>query len=148
MPLRHPAGAPIASSRPQGWGLLDGIDASTRLQPRVIEHHLVSPGGSLADPFHFDEGSIITADVMLAEPGVDFEGGRFCTMEGPGETQTWPFAKGDVLVFVSHKYHSVKPVTKGLRDVLVIEFWEGRPCSCPHRCECRWDACPHELDIG
>lgn len=138
--------AMVADSSPEGWGLLRGIKTPKRLQPRVIEHHIVSEGGSLHDPFHYDEGSILTIDVMLADPDVDFEGGKFCTMEGPGEFRTHLFGKGDALVFVSHKYHCIKPVLNGLREVLVMELWEGRACQCAHRCEVRWGTCAHVLD--
>ena len=42
---------------------------------------------------------------------------------------------GDALVFPSHKYHCVAPITAGVRRVLVLEFWEGVERWCDHRCE-------------
>ena len=42
---------------------------------------------------------------------------------------------GDAIVFCSHKHHSVRPVTRGTRRVLVVEFWEGEERACGHRCE-------------
>ena len=51
------------------------------------------------------------------------------------------FERGDALVFVSHKYHCVAPVTHGERRVLVIELWEGEERSCPHRCTERTGVC-------
>ena len=42
---------------------------------------------------------------------------------------------GDAIVFCSHKHHSVLPVTRGTRRVLVVEFWEGCERACGHRCE-------------
>ena len=42
------------------------------------------------------------------------------------------------VLFVSHKEHNVKPVTRGRRRVLVLELWQGDACSCPHRCCTRW----------
>ena len=53
---------------------------------------------------------------MLSDPGTDFHGGGFSTMEGPGPHKKWAFGKGDALVFVSHKYHCVAPVMEGLRE--------------------------------
>ena len=42
---------------------------------RCAEVHTVTPGGSLADPTHFDAGSLLTIDVMLSRPDA-FEGGQ------------------------------------------------------------------------
>jgi hypothetical protein len=36
------------------------------------------------------------------------------------------FSKGDAALFVSHKYHNVRPITAGKRTVLVVELWEGQ----------------------
>lgn len=82
---------------------------------------------------------------MLSDSkGGDFQGG---TMQGtvvaknaPGKAppkevvSTVPFEKGDCLVFLSDKNHSVAKVEGGTRRVLVIEFWDGPRCICNHRC--------------
>eukprot|EP00928_Gymnodinium_smaydae_P058926 TRINITY_DN42137_c0_g1_i1.p1 TRINITY_DN42137_c0_g1~~TRINITY_DN42137_c0_g1_i1.p1 ORF type:complete len:250 (-),score=22.94 TRINITY_DN42137_c0_g1_i1:203-952(-) len=128
----------------EGWGVLSKLHCPSRLQPRVIEHHLVTPGGALADPSHYDEGSIITADVMLSDPQKDFRGGKFQTREGSFEFKSYDFRKGDLMLFISHKYHCVQRVLWGKREVLVTELWEGRPCKCRHRCYSRWDPCSQE----
>eukprot|EP00927_Polykrikos_kofoidii_P073913 TRINITY_DN69928_c0_g1_i1.p1 TRINITY_DN69928_c0_g1~~TRINITY_DN69928_c0_g1_i1.p1 ORF type:complete len:812 (-),score=111.49 TRINITY_DN69928_c0_g1_i1:40-2475(-) len=120
-------------SREGGWGLLRGMDAS-RLRPRVVEHHLVSSGGALPDPTHFDGGSLFSLDLMLSERGGDFEGGDFCTVEHDGSIARHDFSQGDVLVFPSHKPHFVQPVTSGLRQVMVLELWDGEERRCDHRC--------------
>ena len=44
------------------------------------------------------------------------------------------FEQGDCLVFLSHKWHSVTPLLSGVRNVLVLEFWEGPTCVLAHRC--------------
>ena len=44
------------------------------------------------------------------------------------------FEQGDCLVFLSHKWHSVAPLLSGVRNVLVLEFWEGPTCVLDHRC--------------
>ena len=67
-------------ARPGGWKRLHG-DLHTRLRSRCVEHHSVTTGGALPDPTHFDGGSLFTIDVMLNTPGVDFQGGEFCTMD-------------------------------------------------------------------
>ncbi|CAE7040409.1 for [Symbiodinium natans] len=115
------------------------------LRPRCVEHHLVSPGGALPDPTHFDGGSLFTIDVMLCTPGVDFQGGDFCTLEGNG-LQKHAFDRGDALIFLSHKAHCVQPVTEGLRQTLVMELWEGEERRCNHRCHQRSGRC--EDDSG
>ena len=71
-----------------------------------------------------------TVDVMLAQPGDDFDGGEFVGGDEPAFVNA-----GDAIVFCSHKHHSVLPVTRGTRRVLVVEFWEGEERACGHRCE-------------
>lgn len=105
--------------------LLDG------LKVRCIEVHEGEPGGSLNDPRHFDNGSVVTADVLLDD---GFEGGVFSTLEAGGVAADHPFEQGDALIFPSYKYHSVAPVTAGRRATLVIEFWQGDENRCNHRC--------------
>jgi predicted 2-oxoglutarate/Fe(II)-dependent dioxygenase YbiX len=106
---------------------------------RCIEYHHVRPGGSLPDPKHHDVGSLVTIDVLLCEP-TDFTGGEFTTLEHDGRVQLQQFggrersAAGDGILFVSHKYHSVRAVTSGTRRVLVIELWVGPDTTCNHRC--------------
>jgi hypothetical protein len=126
----------------QGWGLLsapapatmDGVsDAAAPARLRVVELHSVTAGGGLADPTHF-EGSLVTCDIMLARPGVDFTGGQLCTPEADGSCTAHTFERGDALVFVSHKRHFVAPVTSGCRRVLVAELWGGLERACAHRC--------------
>lgn len=128
-----------------GWGLLRELRDPERLQARCVEHHIVGPGGCLPDPHHSDEGSLLTIDVMLSRPGVDFEGGEFCTLEGVGEMREHEFSQGDALVFVSHKCHSVKRVRSGQREVLVMEIWEGEERHCNHRCDRHWGPCAGEI---
>mmetsp|Transcript_67497 Transcript_67497/g.218054 ORF Transcript_67497/g.218054 Transcript_67497/m.218054 type:complete len:89 (-) Transcript_67497:116-382(-) len=72
---------------------------------------------------------------MVADPGQDFEGGAFTTPELDGSSSTPEFGKGDALFFVSHKFHNVRPVTAGTRNVLVAELWAGPSSRCEHRCE-------------
>jgi hypothetical protein len=60
------------------WGLIDDQEVNVR----VAEFHTVLPGGSLADPGHYDWGSLVTLDIMLSEPSTDFEGGEFVLPRG------------------------------------------------------------------
>ena len=63
------------------WQLLSQKD-NARLHLRTCECHEYGAGGGLRADNHYDAGSCITIDVMLAEPGVDFEGGALVMPEG------------------------------------------------------------------
>ena len=70
----------------------------------------------------------------MLSPTSAFDGGEFGCLETDGSMRAHPFEQGDALVFVSHKYHTARPVTRGTREVLVIELWRGPERHCPHRC--------------
>ena len=80
---------------------------------------------------------------MLADQD-EFDGGAFETLEVDGSCTRPEFAIGDVLVFPSHKYHCVRPVTAGQRKTLILEFWLGEERICPHRCEQHWGQCDYK----
>jgi hypothetical protein len=121
---------------------------------RCIEYHQVQVGGALPERKHMDRGSLVTVDVLLSEPRVDFEGGDFCTLESDGALLLHKFGgrdrSGDALLFVSHKYHCVQPVQSGVRRVLVIELWLGPDRTCEHRCNhpkaCSLEFRPEEVE--
>ena len=64
-----------------------------RARPRV------GPRGALPFARHHDAGSLVTLDVMLADPRAgEFEGGAFQTLEADGALRSYPeFARGDAL---------------------------------------------------
>ena len=128
-----------ATDAAQGWGLLPPhVDAHVR----VAEYHEMKAGGCLGDPHHFDQGSLVTVDVMLARPGEDFDGGALSTLQPAGGVAAHAFERqGDALVFVAHKKHHVTPVTRGTRRVFVVEVWDGVERTCAHRCERPRGAC-------
>lgn len=147
-PARGSACANIGSDIPEA------CDVAELINLRTVELHSVAPGGALPQRDHYDAGSCVTIDVMLSQPGIDFVGGELelpvpaLVREGlshgtPESTDVHSpvFEQGDALIFPSHKYHCVKPVTAGLRQVLVIELWCGEERSCPHRCERHWGRC-------
>jgi len=107
---------------------------------RVAEYHMQkAPSRALPDRYHHDSDSLVTIDVMLSDSAGDFKGGEFQTLESNGIMKCdYDFTCGDALVFVSHKYHCVQKVSAGERRVLVLEFWRGPECRCPHRCEAEW----------
>jgi len=116
------------------------LDGRRQLSFRCAEYHQVLPAGGLPIKEHYDAGSLITLDLMLSETG-DFAGGVFATLEADGELKEHAFERGDLIVFASHKYHCVSPVSRGLRRVLVAEIWEGVERRCPGRCHVPWGPC-------
>jgi hypothetical protein len=103
----------IVDTDSQNWKLLKGRSAA-ELNFRTVECHEYGAGGRLAREDHFDGGSLITLDVLLTEPGVDFDGGAFVVPETDGSYSRSPALchRGDALMFVSHKYHNVEEVTR------------------------------------
>lgn len=126
-------------------GTTDGVNA------RCIEFHEYGAHAREGCGPHMDTGSLYTVDIMLSSTN-DFEGGSFITdshdySSGANNdtsvlhNQVEVFERGDAIVFISHKQHSVTPITSGTRCVLVLEFWEGSACQKPHRCmnpSCTW----------
>jgi tetratricopeptide (TPR) repeat protein len=113
------------------WG---GVLRDRRaLNLRCAEAHAVTPPGSLAYERHYDQGSLVTVDVMLSDAAA-FEGGQFSTLEEDDVLKNHAFEKGDLLLFLSHKYHCVAPVDAGERRVFVAEIWEGEARDCAGRC--------------
>jgi hypothetical protein len=94
------------------------------LSIRVAEHWEYSVGGGLVDPHHYDVDSVLTLVALLSDEDA-FEGGTFRTYEADDSQLEHPMAQGDVICFVSHKYHNVVPVTKGIRCSFVMELWQG-----------------------
>lgn len=116
------------------WRVLDSRDAS-RLNFRTVEYHEYESQGRLAATKHYDAGSLITLDIMLADPGNDFKGGELVMPQPTGEATAINLKKGDAALFLSHKFHNVQPVHQGRRTVLVLELWDGPEPTCPHRCQ-------------
>jgi len=116
----------------EGWGLLSRPGGA---RFRTVEHHVYTEGGGLIDENHIDTGSLVTIDIMLARPGEDFEGGDLCLPTKDGAPNAADFKLGDAVVFVSHKAHYVRPLTKGRRSVLIAELWAGEARTCAHRCD-------------
>lgn len=116
------------------WGLLAKYKNAQELNFRTVEFHEYGQKGCLSAAEHYDAGSLITMDIMLASSGFDFTGGEFFTLEADGSESVPTFELGDALFFVSHKPHNVRPVIKGRRSVMVVEMWHGPERFCAHRC--------------
>jgi len=112
------------TDKEQNWNLL-----SSSSNIRVMEYHEYTEGGSVADPFHADGGSLVTSSILLSSPST-FEGGEFSTMELDKVTMNYHdnMNEGDAVVFVSEKWHSVEVVESGNRQSFVTEIWPGPRC--------------------
>jgi hypothetical protein len=100
------------------WGLTMNRETSVR----SFEFHAYTDGGSVLDPEHRDDGSLLTLSVLLS-PADDFQGGTFITYEA-NETVEHPLEQGDGILFVSEKRHGVE-VVHGRRRALILELWAG-----------------------
>jgi hypothetical protein len=105
-------------------GPLHSVAGMPSLSIRVVEHWTYGVGGGLVDPEHYDVDSILTIVGLLSEAS-DYEGGAFRTYESDGSHLTHTMDQGDVICFLSHKYHNITPLTKGVRKSLVMELWQG-----------------------
>ena len=115
--------AAMRAHDPRGAGLSD------QLSVRCVELHRYAVGAGLMDREHKDSGSSLTMSVMLSAAEA-FDGGTFLTW-GAGDAKDTPIrhevARGDGLLFRSEEHHNVAPVTRGVREVIVIELWPGAP---------------------
>ena len=113
---------------------------------RVAEYHTMHSTldgqptkGGLHTVRHCDQGSLITIDVLLTELS-EIEGGVLQTLEADGTLLSHEWEQGDALVFLSHKYHCVSTLTRGTRQVMVCELWQGTENWAPTRDEsARWE---------
>ena len=113
--LEHVKGPPGSPGGGEGGGV--GC-----LSIRIIEAWRYEVDGHLDDDRHYDGGSVLTLVTALND---DFDGGAFRTFEEDGTHKTHGLEKGDAVCFVSHKYHNVTRVERGVRNSLVIELWQG-----------------------
>ena len=168
-PIRAKLRAEMLRQDALHWNVLGSVP-DAEINFRTVEAHEYFPGGRLRASNHYDAGSLVTADIMLAAPGTDFDGGRFVTPAAEGPDEGHAFVRGDMVLFVSHKYvlrrcstttllcapthpsltlsplryHNVEPVTRGRRRVLVAELWRGPEKTCAHRC-LTTGPCGHDL---
>eukprot|EP01124_Arcella_intermedia_P031292 TRINITY_DN7031_c0_g2_i1.p1 TRINITY_DN7031_c0_g2~~TRINITY_DN7031_c0_g2_i1.p1 ORF type:complete len:253 (+),score=13.37 TRINITY_DN7031_c0_g2_i1:105-761(+) len=112
------------------WGFLrEGLD----VRIRVVEYHTYVRHGGLCQKDHFDGGSLLTMVVMLRAPGTDFGGGVLQTWEADDTFKSYGLAQGDCVVFPSHKFHNVTPVSWGVRNIVAVEVWAGEEGEEDHR---------------
>ena len=113
-----------SGSRDEPGPLFTIVGGFPSLSIRVVERWEYDIGGGLVDPLHYDVDSVLTIVALLSSAS-EFDGGVFRTHEPDGIQLEHPMDQGDVICFISHKFHNVTPVTRGQRRSLVIEMWEG-----------------------
>jgi hypothetical protein len=124
------------------WNVTEGI---LDVNYRVVEYHTMHSsldgqptGGGLHTKRHCDQGSLITIDILLTDPS-EIVGGVLQTLEVNEQLLNHTWERGDALIFLSHKYHCVSKLTRGTRQVLVSELWQGTENQAPSRDEqLRW----------
>lgn len=104
-------------------------DGPASLSIRVVEHWEYQVGGGLMDDLHYDVDSVITIVALLSDKD-DFDGGVFRTYEPGDEQLEHPMKQGDVVCFLSHKFHNITALTRGIRKSFVIELWQGGVDHC------------------
>lgn len=98
------------------------------LRTRCVEFHTYVPGGGLMEVAHRDFGSTLTMSILLSA-AAEMGGGHFITWKS-SRRDRMPvvhdaMVRGDALLFASEKIHNVSPITRGVRNSLVIELWTG-----------------------
>eukprot|EP00941_MAST-03F_sp_MAST-3F-sp1_P000739 g739.t1 len=72
--------------------------------------------------FHTDSLSLVTVAVMLSDEK-EFSGGGFQIRDDSLKLHTYFPQRGDMMIWKPWLSHGVVPITKGLRNVLVFEWW-------------------------
>eukprot|EP00308_Calcidiscus_leptoporus_P005297 CAMPEP_0119377070 /NCGR_PEP_ID=MMETSP1334-20130426/42964_1 /TAXON_ID=127549 /ORGANISM="Calcidiscus leptoporus, Strain RCC1130" /LENGTH=270 /DNA_ID=CAMNT_0007395855 /DNA_START=241 /DNA_END=1053 /DNA_ORIENTATION=- len=117
----------LLSRRADAWG----VTTSRRLPLRCMELIEYSSVENHSLGYHHDGDSFLTVSVLLSTPGVDFDGGRLelkrprlKTARGTASCAESHTARArGVLAWRGWEWHRVAPVTRGVRRVLVIEWW-------------------------
>merc|ERR1711861_35878 len=98
------------------WGLTRNRETNVR----SCEFHAYTDGGSVLDPEHRDDGSLLTLSVLLS-PSDEFQGGTFVTYDKNDKVHH-RLEQGDGILFVSEKRQGVEEV-QGQRRALILELW-------------------------
>lgn len=107
------------------WRLLVNRTCSVR----SAEYHSYGAGGSVSDPEHRDQGSLLTLTVLLSPPEECEAGGVLHVARSADANQPLEpvaLARGDGCLFASEKRHNVTRLA-GRRRSFVVELWEGPP---------------------
>ena len=117
----------LLSRRADAWGVTG--QANARLPLRCMELIEYSSAENHSLGYHHDGDTFLTVAVLLSTPGVDFDGGRL-ELARPNKDNTTDICTEshtaralDVVAWRGWEWHRVAPVTRGVRRVLVMEWW-------------------------
>lgn len=94
--LRHKLRQAIGTVDKEHWKILE-VRQPSKLNFRTVEYHEYRASGRLDAKKHYDEGSLVTVDIMLGDPDVDFEGGSIVFPLADGSVAQPSFCKGDAI---------------------------------------------------
>eukprot|EP00929_Paragymnodinium_shiwhaense_P108691 TRINITY_DN75015_c0_g1_i1.p1 TRINITY_DN75015_c0_g1~~TRINITY_DN75015_c0_g1_i1.p1 ORF type:complete len:420 (-),score=70.40 TRINITY_DN75015_c0_g1_i1:82-1341(-) len=133
-----------AASEKQGWATPPALGSAVLPGLRCLESikYFAAPDGSVDEAaenattspaslgWHYDGHTLVTVAVMLSRPQEDFQGGEVHVERRSPRTQEFETAsftpqRGDAVAWRGWEHHRVNTVTKGLRQVIVAEFWTG-----------------------
>ena len=112
-----------------GWGALPGADGPA-LTMRCVELLRYSGGatGTEGVGWHADGATLMTMVILLSDPE-EFSGGavefRRSTAADAVTDERFELRAGDALGWRGWTSHRVAPLTRGVREVFVVEWWVG-----------------------
>jgi hypothetical protein len=113
-----------------GWGVLKGTVPNPRCL-ELIRYHAAADTATLTNldslGWHSDGATLITMVVMLSSED-NFEGGAV-ELRGDEAGEQYMLRPGDALMWKGWTSHRVTPVTRGVREVFVAEWWSGADCA-------------------
>ena len=111
----------LLSRRADVWGVTRQADE--RLPLRCMELIEYSSAENHSLGYHHDGDTFLTVSVLLSTPGVDFDGGRLELTRPKSCTESHTARALDIIAWRGWDWHRVTPVTRGVRRVLIIEWW-------------------------
>lgn len=110
-----------------GWGAIAVPNLTTRCLEAI--RHVGGREANSSDHvgWHGDGGTLLTFMVMLSKPD-QYKGGAVELKDG-NMYERHELELGDSLAWRGWTLHRVTPVTWGLRDVFVVEWWLGQDCT-------------------
>mmetsp|Transcript_87568 Transcript_87568/g.194698 ORF Transcript_87568/g.194698 Transcript_87568/m.194698 type:complete len:393 (-) Transcript_87568:46-1224(-) len=111
-----------------GWNATSGAELAARCLELIrYEGSPMDKKKAASIGWHNDGATLVTLVAMLSNAD-EYEGGALEFRNG-AITEQYVLAVGDVLAWRGWTAHRVLPVTRGLRDVFVIEWWLDEDCT-------------------
>mmetsp|Transcript_89692 Transcript_89692/g.192230 ORF Transcript_89692/g.192230 Transcript_89692/m.192230 type:complete len:394 (+) Transcript_89692:138-1319(+) len=111
-----------------GWNATSGAELAARCLELIrYEGSPMDKKKAASIGWHNDGATLVTLVAMLSNAD-EYEGGALEFRNG-AITEQYVLAVGDVLAWRGWTQHRVVPVTRGSRDVFVVEWWLGEDCT-------------------